>query len=212
MQDHDLAQIVIETVGALVVVLDRDGRIQRWNAACEARDRLRPRTRCSGSRSGTSPLPRSATASQAVFARLLARDFPHRHENHWVAQDGQPPAHRLANTALLDDARRGARSSSRPGSTSPSGRARRRRCGGRRCGSRRSPRRRACSPPGSTTRRRSTPSRGGSPSSSATARSSASSRPTAAGSCRSRSTTRRRSAPRCAGASSSRRRSGRRRG
>ena len=36
MHDHDLAQIVIETVGALVVVLDRDARIQRWNTACEA--------------------------------------------------------------------------------------------------------------------------------------------------------------------------------
>ena len=33
VEDHDLAQIVIETVGALVVVLDREGRIQRWNAS-----------------------------------------------------------------------------------------------------------------------------------------------------------------------------------
>ncbi len=35
VDDRDLAQIVIETVGALVVVLDREGRVLRWNAACE---------------------------------------------------------------------------------------------------------------------------------------------------------------------------------
>jgi PAS domain-containing protein len=31
VRDQDLAQIVIETVGALVLVLDRDARIVRWN-------------------------------------------------------------------------------------------------------------------------------------------------------------------------------------
>jgi PAS domain S-box-containing protein len=102
VQDHDLAQIVIETVGALVVVLDREGRIERWNTACETatgydRDELLGR-----------PFwflvpPDERTEVEAVFSRLLARDFPHRHENHWIAKDGNRRRIIWSNTALLDE-------------------------------------------------------------------------------------------------------------
>ena len=198
IDDRDVAQIVIDTVGALVVVLDREGRIRRWNAACERATGLHSRARCSGSRSGTCSCPRSATGCAPCSTGLLAGELAEPARELLGRARRRAPARLLVQRRARSTPRARCAPSSRPGSTSPTGRGRRTRCGARRRGSRRSPRRRACSPPGSTTRRRSTPWRGGSASSSATARSSASSRRTASGSCRWRSTTRRRSGPRCA--------------
>jgi PAS domain S-box-containing protein len=102
VEDHDLAQIVIETVGALVLVLDRDARILRWNAACETatgyeRDEVLGR-----------PLwflvpPDERAEVEAVFSRLVARDFPSTHRNDWIAKDGSRRFVAWSNTALLDE-------------------------------------------------------------------------------------------------------------
>ena len=102
VQDHDLAQIVIETVGALVVVVDRDARIQRWNAACEAvtgyeRDEVIGR-----------PfwflVPQDERPEvERAFSRLVARDFPNKLKHHWIAKDGTPRLIAWSNTALLDE-------------------------------------------------------------------------------------------------------------
>ena len=102
VDDRDLAQIVIETVGALVVVLDREGRIQRWNAACEAatgydRDEVLGRPLWF-----LVPEPERA-AVEVVFGRLFARDYPNAHRNHWIAKDGSRRLLAWSNTALLDD-------------------------------------------------------------------------------------------------------------
>ncbi len=100
--DHDLAQIVIETVGALVVVLDREGRIQAWNHACERvmgydRDAVL----------GTSFLsfvpPEDREAVERTFRRLLAKDFPNRFKSRWLAKDGTRRVIAWSNNALLDD-------------------------------------------------------------------------------------------------------------
>ncbi len=87
VEDHDVAQIVIETVGALVVVLDREGRIQRWNAACEQATGY-GRDDVLGRHFDFLLLPEERDAVHAVFARLIARDSPSRHENHWVTKRG----------------------------------------------------------------------------------------------------------------------------
>ncbi len=102
VEDHDLAQIVIETVGALVVVLDREGRILRWNVACEKatgydRDEMLER-----------PFwflvpSEERGAVEAGFARLAARDFPNRHVNHWTVKNGGRRLISWSNTALLDE-------------------------------------------------------------------------------------------------------------
>jgi PAS domain S-box-containing protein len=102
VEDHDLAQIVIETVGALVVVLDREARILRWNTACEATTGY-DRDEVLGKHFGFLLLPEERAGVQAVFDRLVARDFPNRHQNHWVTKDGGRRLVAWSNTALLDE-------------------------------------------------------------------------------------------------------------
>jgi PAS domain S-box-containing protein len=102
VEDHDLAQIVIETVGALVVVLDREGRIVRWNAACEAATGY-DRDQVLGKEVWFLIPPEEREEARATFARLLARDFPRRAENHWLTRKGGRRLVAWSNTALLDD-------------------------------------------------------------------------------------------------------------
>ncbi len=100
--DHGLAQIVIETVGALVVVLDREGRIIRWNAACEAATGYE-RDEVLGRPIWFLLLPEERDGVQAVFERLVAKDFPNQYENHWVSKTGERRLIAWSNTALLDE-------------------------------------------------------------------------------------------------------------
>jgi PAS domain S-box-containing protein len=99
--DHDLAQIVIETVGALVVVLDREGRIVRWNAACEEATGYE-REAVLGKPFWFLLLAEEREGVAAVFERLLAKDYPSRYENHWVTRRGDRRLIAWSNTALLD--------------------------------------------------------------------------------------------------------------
>ncbi|HEX9052588.1 MAG TPA: ATP-binding protein [Anaeromyxobacter sp.] len=103
VDDRDLAQIVIETVGALVLVLDPEGRILRWNAACE-RATGYSRAEMVGRPFWDLLLPDERDGVRAVFDDLVAGRFPNQHENVWTARDG---SHRLiswSNNALLDGA------------------------------------------------------------------------------------------------------------
>ena len=92
---------VLNTVGSLVVVLDMEGCILRFNQACEAAtgyaagevmgrifwEFLVPHEELEGVR--------------LTWERLQAGDFPNSHENHWITQDG---SHRLVtwtNTAIV---------------------------------------------------------------------------------------------------------------
>jgi PAS domain S-box-containing protein len=99
-EERDFISAVLDTAGALVVVLDHQGRIVRFNRACErttgyAFEEVRGR-----------PLwdlfliPEEVESVRAVFDELRAGQFPNEHENYWMTRDGR----RLiswSNTALL---------------------------------------------------------------------------------------------------------------
>ena len=93
---------VLDVESALVVVLDAQGRVVRFNGACE---------RLTGYRSAE-VLGRPATAliptgeiaeTQAVVAALKAGAFPSTHENHWVTRTGVERLISWENTCLTDD-------------------------------------------------------------------------------------------------------------
>lgn len=101
-KERDFIAAVLNTVGAMVLVLDRTGKIVRFNRTCEevcgysfeeVRDRyvwdfLLP--------------PEEAEGAKQVFSGLTAGMFPSKYENYWVAKDGTRKLISWSNTALLD--------------------------------------------------------------------------------------------------------------
>ncbi len=102
VQARDFTEAVLATIGALVVVLDRDGRIVRFNRACEA---------ITGFRAGE-VLGRAVwdfllgaeevDAVKRQFTQLRAGQFPSRYENHWLTKGGQRRLIEWSNTALTN--------------------------------------------------------------------------------------------------------------
>ncbi len=101
-KERDFTAAVLNTVGAMVLVLDRTGKIIRFNRTCETvcgysfeevRDRhvwdfLIP--------------PEEVEGVKKVFSNLTAGMFPNKYENYWVAKDGTRKLISWSNTALLD--------------------------------------------------------------------------------------------------------------
>jgi two-component system, cell cycle sensor histidine kinase and response regulator CckA len=100
-KERDFMSAVLNTVGAIVLVLGRDGRIIRFNHACEVVsgytfeevqgrfvwDFLIP--------------PEQVEGVKKVFGALTSGMFPNKYENYWVAKDGQRKLIAWSNTAIL---------------------------------------------------------------------------------------------------------------
>ncbi|MEW6444092.1 MAG: PAS domain S-box protein [bacterium] len=99
-EERDFTAAVLDTAGALVVVLDREGRITRFNRACEAITGY-PAEEALGRVSWDFLIPSEELPGvRQVWAALQAGDFPNRHENHWVAKDGSRRLIEWSNTAI----------------------------------------------------------------------------------------------------------------
>ncbi|RJR18307.1 MAG: PAS domain S-box protein, partial [Desulfobacteraceae bacterium] len=99
-RERDFIAAVLSTAGALVIVLDREGRIVRFNRACE---------QLTGYSFGEVRgrffwdlflIPEEVEPVKKVFEQLRLGNFPYDNENHWVAKDGNRRMIRWANTAL----------------------------------------------------------------------------------------------------------------
>ncbi len=102
-RERDFTSAVVETQGSLVCVLDRHGRIVRFNRACE-RTTGYTFAEVRGRRVwDLLLLPEEADAVEAVFDELRAGNFPNEHENHWLTRDGDRRLIAWANTVLLDE-------------------------------------------------------------------------------------------------------------
>jgi PAS domain S-box-containing protein len=100
-KERDFVSAALNTVGAIVLVLGSDGRIVRFNRACEVVsgytfvevqgrfvwDFLIP--------------PEQVEGVKKVFSALTSGMFPNNYENYWVARDGQRKLIAWSNTALL---------------------------------------------------------------------------------------------------------------
>lgn len=101
-KERDFIATVLDTVGCLVVVLDRAGRVVTFNRVCEE---------LSGYSfeevQGKDILPLVLSPEGAVSAAALIRDmhagnFPNTYENYWITRDGRQRHITWSNTALLD--------------------------------------------------------------------------------------------------------------
>ena len=102
-EERDWATRIADKAGALLLVLDAEGRIMRFNQACEQTtgyafaevqgkalwDVLLP--------------PEEVPAARAVFAGLLTDAFVKEYENYWLNKDGSRRLILWCNTPLLDE-------------------------------------------------------------------------------------------------------------
>ncbi len=96
------SKTVINTIGALVVFLDRRGRIVEFNHACEQLTGY-VKTEAMGRVLWDFLLPPEERGPvQAVFESLRAGDFPNHFENHWVTKTGAARLITWSNTVLPD--------------------------------------------------------------------------------------------------------------
>ncbi len=103
-RENALLSAILDTVGALVLVLDARGRIVRFNRQCE---RLTGYSFSEVAGRYVWDLflrPAEVETVQAVFAGIQAGNFPTSNVNHWLTRDGERRLISWSNTALLDDA------------------------------------------------------------------------------------------------------------
>ncbi len=102
-QERDFTNAVINTVGALVAVLDRQGAIVSFNHTCEEITGY-SFEEIKGKQVWEFLItPTEKKSARAVFERLLAGQVPNQYENYWVAKDGSHHLISWSNTALFDD-------------------------------------------------------------------------------------------------------------
>ena len=107
-RDEDLAQsllsdIILQTIAGLAVVLDRQGRIVRFNQACE-RATGYSFAEVKGRHLWDFLLPADEIEGvRAVFEALKAGQFPNKYKNHWLTKDGGSRLIAWSNSAVVDD-------------------------------------------------------------------------------------------------------------
>jgi PAS domain S-box-containing protein len=99
--ERDFSAAVIDTAGSLVMVLDAEGRIQRFNRACELltgrfEDEVRGLAAAEFMRS-----PADAEAIGSRFRDATPADFPIEFEVEWLDEDREPRLIAWSNNCLL---------------------------------------------------------------------------------------------------------------
>ena len=101
--ERDFAQAVMNTVGALVVVLDRAGRIVQFNRACQELTGYSFAEVKGRFVWDFLLLPQERDDVQEVFAGLKSVRKRNYFENHWLSKDGREILISWSNTAILDE-------------------------------------------------------------------------------------------------------------
>ncbi|MBC1219492.1 response regulator [Nostoc sp. UCD121] len=102
-QERNFISAVLDTASALVIVLDTQGRIVRFNQACEQTtgysfDEVRGRHFWN-----LFLIPEQVEPVKAVFEQLRTGEAPKEYKNYWVAKDGSLRLISWANAILQDD-------------------------------------------------------------------------------------------------------------
>jgi len=102
-REQSFSSAVLETAGALVVVVGRDGRIIRFNQAAEditgwASEEVENRFFWN-----LFLVEGEVAAVRDVFRHLTEGQFPNHHENTWLTKSGDRRLINWSNTALVDD-------------------------------------------------------------------------------------------------------------
>ncbi len=102
-RERDFISAILDTAGALVVVLDRQGRIVRFNRACEDMTGYSFHEVAGKFFWDLFVIPEEVEPVKTVFKELQAGQFRNKHENYWVTRGGKRRLIAWSNSALLDD-------------------------------------------------------------------------------------------------------------
>jgi PAS domain S-box-containing protein len=100
-RERDFSTAVLETAGALVVVLNKEGQIETFNRACEQTTGYSASEVIGRTLWEFLLLPEEISSVKKAWKSLLAGKFPNRHENYWVAKDGSRRLIAWSNTAIV---------------------------------------------------------------------------------------------------------------
>jgi len=101
-QERNFVAGILETVGALITVLDKEGRIVRFNRACELTtgysfDEVRDKHVWE-----FFMLPEEVLRSQSVIAQVGANLMPEDYQSHWITRDGRSRLIAWSSSSLPD--------------------------------------------------------------------------------------------------------------
>ncbi|MBI3191419.1 MAG: PAS domain S-box protein, partial [Pedosphaera parvula] len=101
-QESALTAAILDTSGALILVLDAQDRIVRFNHACE-RTTGYSLEEVQGKRVwDLFRTPQESVAVRKILARLHEGEFPMRYENHWLTREGERRLIAWSSTILRD--------------------------------------------------------------------------------------------------------------
>ncbi|HZT19736.1 MAG TPA: PAS domain S-box protein [Dongiaceae bacterium] len=101
--ERDFIAAVLDTAGALVVVFDREGRIVRFNRACERTSGYAAEEVMGKPVWDFLLAPEDIEPAKAAFEEVKGAAAPHAFENDWVTKDGRRRRISWLSTHLLDD-------------------------------------------------------------------------------------------------------------
>jgi len=103
-KERDFRIALLDTVGALVCVLDTDGKIVMFNRACEETTGYTYDEVVDKYVWDYLLIDEEIEPVKQVVKNLQSGQFPNRHENYWLTKSGERRLIVWSNTALLDDA------------------------------------------------------------------------------------------------------------
>jgi len=100
-QERDFIAAVLDTVGALIIVIDREGRVVRFNRMCEELTGFRFEEVRGRVLWDLLITPEQREGVRVVFDELQRGELPSSHENDWITRDGSRRRIAWSNTVLL---------------------------------------------------------------------------------------------------------------
>ncbi len=101
-EERDFVSAVLQTAGALVVVLDDAGRVVRFNRACEQVTGFAAKEVVGRAIWDLLLPPEEVAAVRTVFEQLRVGQLPNRFENCWMTKSGQRRLIAWSNTVLAN--------------------------------------------------------------------------------------------------------------
>ncbi len=101
-QERDFISAILDIVGCLVVVLDRQGRILRFNQTCEVVTNYSFAEVKGQHFWDIFLVPEEKESVKAVFWQIQAGQFPNQYQNYWLTKQGDLRLIAWSNTAICD--------------------------------------------------------------------------------------------------------------